>query len=162
MLQTLILTAGSLALALAGLLATATAAEPAHHHHHQAAAEPQQLALNNGSKWQTDQPLRDGMNQLRALLAPRIAEVHSGKLAAAAYQELGKAIEKQVGTIVATCKLDPKADAMLHPLIADLLAAAEAMQGKGGLKPAAGAHKAVTALNNYGRYFNHPGWQPLK
>ena len=28
-------------------------------------------------------------------------------------------------------------------------------------KPAAGAHRIVTALNQYGRHFEHPGWQPL-
>lgn len=162
MLQTLILTAGSLALALAGLLATATAAEPGHHHHHQAAAAPQQLALDNGSKWQTDQPLRDGMNRMRQLLAPQLAAIHHGRLGDAAYRQLGGQIEQQLADIVANCKLSPKADAMLHLLVAELQTGAAAMQGKGTLQPAAGAHKVVQALNNYGRYFQHPGWLTLR
>lgn len=148
-------------LALAGTL-PAQAGEALPHRHGHEMAQPATLTLDAGKKWNTDQPLRDGMLQIRALLAPRIADIHSGKLGAAAYRQLGAAIAKQVGGIVADCKLEPKADAMLHPLIGELLAGADAMQGKGGLEPAAGAHKAVMALNDYGRYFNHPGWQGLK
>lgn len=148
-------------LALAGI-PSAQAGEAQHHHHEHEAAQPAKLMLDAGKRWQTDQPLRDGMLQIRALLAPRIADIHSAKLGAEDYRQLGMAIEKQVEGIVASCKLEPKADAMLHPLIGELLAGAAAMQGKGELQPAAGAHKAVMALNNYGRYFNHPGWQSLR
>jgi hypothetical protein len=48
--------------------------------------------------------------------------------------------------------------AALHA--ADALGA-DAMQGKSKTKPAAGAVQAVRAVNQYGKYFDHPGWKPL-
>ena len=51
---------------------------------------------------------------------------------------------------------------MLHIVVADLIAGADAMQGKGDLAPRVGAHKAAMALNAYGKHFRHPGWKPLK
>jgi hypothetical protein len=78
------------------------------------------------------------------------------------YRALGTTVEQEVARIVAECKLEPKADAMLHVVIGDLVAGAEGMQGKGQIKPAAGARQVVQALNAYGRFFEHPGWQGLK
>ena len=120
------------------------------------------LALNAGKKWATDEPLRRGMDTIRADLAPRLAGIHKGKLSADEYRALGGDIEKQVGTIVAECKLEPKADAMLHLIIADLAAGSDAMQGKGKVAAADGARQAVHAVNAYGQYFDHPGWKPLR
>lgn len=148
-----------LAVALSGWMQAAHAAEHQHHQHHH---QPQQatLSLDNGKQWATDQPLRDGMATMRQSLAAQLPAIGAGKLDRAGYATLGQQIEAQVGKIVASCKLDPRADAMLHPLLADLLSGAAAMQGKGG-SAAAGAQQAVAALNNYGRYFQHPGWQAL-
>jgi hypothetical protein len=61
---------------------------------------------------------------------------------------------------VANCKLTPEADAVLHVVVADLLAGADQM--KSGTDAAAGAHKVVTAANEYSRYFDHPGWKVLR
>jgi len=58
-------------------------------------------------------------------------------------------------------KLPTDADAMLHLIVADLVAGADIMQGKAAGDPADGAHKVVTAANAYGRYFNDAGWKPL-
>jgi hypothetical protein len=38
---------------------------------------------------------------------------------------------------------------------------ADAMQGKSKTTPAAGAAQTVGAVNQYGRYFQHPGWKPI-
>jgi hypothetical protein len=35
------------------------------------------------------------------------------------------------------------------------------MKGKSKTTLGAGAVQAVRALNEYGKYFNHPGWKPL-
>ena len=55
----------------------------------------------------------------------------------------------------------PTDDANLHLIVAELLAGADAMQGKSKTTPAAGAAQAVRAVNQYGRYFDHAGWKPL-
>ena len=149
--------AGTMALALP-VVSNAQATSAAHEH-----ATHGKVTLDNGKKWPTDEALRTGMTGIRKLIEPQLDAVHGGKLTAAQYNELAQKVEGQVGYIVANCKLDPKADAMLHLVIADIGTGVDAMAGKGGaVKPAQGAAGVVTALNEYGRNFNHPGWKPIR
>lgn len=129
--------------------------------HSHAAGAPATLALDHGKKWTTDAPLRQRMGEIRALMAAQIDPIHAGRLTAAEYAALGFAIEQKVAAIVAECKLPPDADAMLHLIVADLVAGADVLQGKAAGNPAEGAHKVVTAANAYGRYFDDAGWKPL-
>lgn len=131
-------------------------------HDHQHAAAPAKLQLNAGKKWPTDAPLRQAMAAMRTELAGRLHAIHKGSLAREDYAALGKSIEVQIGSIVAQCKLEPKADAMLHIVIADLSGAADVMQGKAAGQPGEAAHRAVLALNSYGKYFAHPAWVAIK
>jgi len=154
----------SLAFALLSslLIGAATAAVSAETHAHQQGAAPAKLQLNHGKKWPTDAPLRQAMAAMRNDLAGRLPAIHQGKLASEDYVALGKSIASQVGNIISQCKLEPDADAMLHIVIADLLAAAETMQGKTAGQPVAAAHRAVVALNSYGQYFADPEWRPIR
>jgi hypothetical protein len=145
-------------LALAGNAGATTDHHAAGHAHE----PPATLELDHGEQWATDAPLRKGMDALRAAFAGRLAAIHAGTLAPADYAALGATIEIEVATIVAECKLEPKADAVLHVIVAELLAAADILQGRAPGTPAAGAHRAVIALNDYGRYFDHPRWQALQ
>jgi hypothetical protein len=131
-------------------------------HDHQHEAGPARLELNQGRKWPTDAPLRKAMATLRAEFAGKLHAIHKGSGAKEEYATLGRSVEAQIGTIVSQCKLEPKADAMLHIVIGELGGAADIMQGKAAGDPAEAAHHAVMALNSYGRYFSHPGWQALK
>lgn len=130
-------------------------------HHHHATTQPHPLTLDQGRQWATDEPLRAGMDRIRAAMAERLERIHQDELTADQYRTLSAEIQQHVGAIVAQCKLEPRADAMLHIVIADLLAGAGAMQGKGDAVPIAGAHRVVEALNAYGEHFTHPGWRPL-
>ncbi len=132
------------------------------HHAGHAHEPPAQLELDQGRRWATDAPLRKGMETLRTAFAARLAAIHAGTLAPADYAALGATSETEVATIVAECKLEPRADAVLHVIVAELLAAADVLRGKAPGVPVAGAHQAVTALNDYGRYFDHPQWRPLQ
>ena len=151
-------------LAAAGLalgLAAGSLAADAHKHDHDAA--PAKLELNNGKKWSTDEPLRQGMHNIRKLMDASLHDIHEGKLSAAKYGALAKKVNAEVGGIVANCKLEPKADAQLHLVIADIGEGVEAMEGKAKkVKRSAGAIKVLGALEKYGTYFDHPGWQPIK
>jgi hypothetical protein len=154
------LTALAAALAGAALLALPAAAADEHKHEH-GAAEVHKLSLNHGKKWPTDEPLRKGMAEIRNLVEAQHAGIHTGTLKPAEYAALGEGIEAQVGYVVANCKLDPKADANLHVVLEEVLEGVEAMKGKEKKSPRAGAGKVVAALNEYGRYFDHPGWKKL-
>lgn len=144
-----------------GLLATSVAAAEKDAHQH--GADAVKLTLDNGKKWATDAPLRTGMGNIRTEMQASLHAIHEGKLSAAKYNELGKKVSTEVGAIVAQCKLEPKADAQLHLVVADLLDGVETMQGKAPkVKRQAGAVKVVAALEKYGNYFDHPNWQPIK
>lgn len=135
----------------------AVAVESLDHHH--ATSDRQQL--NHGSKWETDAPLRQGMAAIRGELAGKLQAIHKGSLSNGDYAILGRTIEAQIVSIVSQCRLEPKADATLHVVIGELTQAADVMQGKTKGKPADAAHRIVTALDSYGRYFNHPGWKTI-
>lgn len=151
-----LLTAAGLAL---GLAAGSLAAD-AHKHDHGAA--PAKLELNNGKKWATDAPLRKGMENIRGAMDAALHGIHENKYSAAHYGALAKKVGGEVNGIVANCKLEPKADAQLHLVIADILEGVEAMEGKAKkVKRQAGALKVGSALEKYASHFDHPGWQPL-
>jgi len=149
-----------LALALALAQPAARAAEP--HGHAPGAAAASGLQLDNGRKWATDAPLRRGMSEIRKAVGGASPAVHAGKANPATYAALGKRVEAQVGRIVAECKLEPKADAMLHLVIADLVAGADAMKAAGsGAEGRAGLLKVADALDAYGKHFDDKGFKPL-
>lgn len=154
---------GAAALTLTVASLPATAAEHRHDHGHSHGAAPAKLELNNGKKWETDAPLRKGMENIRNSIDAMHHEIHENKLSTAKYGELAKKVNGEVNGIVANCKLEPKADAQLHLVIADILEGVEAMEGKAKkVKRQAGALKVGGALEKYASHFDHPGWQPLK
>lgn len=155
-----VLVAGTAIAAAAGPAAiAATAADTAHSHE---ASAPGKLALNAGRKWETDAPLRAGMGRIRNLADATVARVHAGRMDASQYAVVAGQVEQQIAGIVANCKLEPKADAMLHLVIADLGAATDALKAKApGAKPEQGAVLLAKAVNDYGRFFQHPGFTPV-
>ena len=147
-----------LALALSSPLAV-LAASDAHDHGKSA---PHKLELNAGKKWETDAPLRKGMDGIRGLVAPQLKAAHAGKLSAAQYKQLAGKIEREVAGIVENCKLEPAADAQLHGLIAEIGAGVDAMNGKSAdTRPVDGLLKVTHAVNQYPHYFDHPGFRAL-
>ena len=149
------------ALTLVATSAGPALAQTAAHRHD--AATPHKLTLNQGRKWATDEPLRGGMGRFRGLVEPQIGAAHAGKLTPVQYRELAMQIETEVGGIVANCKLEPKADAMLHLVIADIGAGTDTMAGKDAkARPALGLVKVAQAVNQYGSHFDHPGFKPIR
>ena len=154
----LVRTAIAASLALAFSAPTLAAEEPAHDH----AAAGATLQLNQGEKWQTDEALRKGMGNMRAALAQDLELIHANKASAAQYDALAAKLNGEVAYVVQNCKLDPKADAELHKVIAEVLGGAEAMQGKeAGVERRDGAVRVLKALEAYGEHFDHPGWRNL-
>ena len=155
------LTAAVAAVAMAAALSAPALAQTATHDH--GAAAPHKLTLNQGRKWTTDEPLRASMGRIRGLVEPQLGAAHAGKLTSAQYRELATQVETEVGGIVANCKLEPKADAMLHLVIADIGAGTDAMAGKDAqTRPALGLVKVAQAVNQYGSHFDHPGFKPIR
>lgn len=134
-------------------------AAPDHHDHGHAGHT---IELNAGKKWGTDEALRQGMDAIRALTETALPAAHAGTLSPAGYDALANDVNAQVAHIVDNCKLDAKADAQLHVILAELAAGIETMQGKrAGEARAMGVVHVSQTLNTYGKYFNHPGWKTI-
>lgn len=137
-------------------VAAAHAADRTHEHDAHGVAA---LKLNNGQKWKTDAPLRQGMANIKAAVQPHLHAIHEETLKAANYQALAKRANTQIAFMVENCKLPPDADAQVHLIIAELGAAADAMAGKDKTRSRQeGALQLVHALATYGEFFDHPGW----
>lgn len=151
-------------LLVAGLsLSAAGLAAPAHKHDaHADHAAPTTLQLNAGKKWATDAPLRKSMESIRQSVEASLHQIHENRLTPAGYGTLARKVEGEVGNIVSNCKLEPKADAQLHLIVADLLAGAEQMAGKvKKAKRQDGAVKVIGALEQYATYFDDPQFKPI-
>jgi hypothetical protein len=132
------------------------------HSHSHDAAEPAQLTLNNGRKWATDDNLRLAMSRIRDALSAELPAIHSGKATTEQYRTLAQKANDQIAFMVKNCKLEPEADAMLHLVLADIIAGADAMMGQDSSETHKGAAKIAHALDNYAAYFDHPGWRGLE
>lgn len=149
----------SAALLLTAVAETTMAQEHSHSHGHE---KPAQLTLNNGNKWTSDDNLRQSMSRIRDALAAELPAIHSGKATAEQYRALAQKTNDQIAFMVKNCKLEPKADAMLHLVLADIVAGADAMKAQDGSGARKGAEKIARALDSYGAYFDHPGWHGMK
>lgn len=128
--------------------------------HHGAASA--QLTLNDGMKWESDANLRQGMSRIRDALNADLHAIHMDKATAEQYQSLAKKIDAQIEFMMDNCKLEPKADEMLHLVLADIIAGAEAMKQPDAGKARKGAESIARALESYGSHFVHPDWNKQK
>lgn len=155
------LTIAALSMGLIGVAqAAAEGTAPAHHHDH--ANAPASLQLNDGKKWETDAPLRLAMGNIRQSMAASLHRIHQGQLSRQGYAALAKQIDGEVASMVANCKLAPQADAQLHVIIAALLDGSRSMADptQAALRQS-GAVKVIGALEQYGTYFQDPGFSAI-
>ena len=147
-------------LAAFGISIGVAAAE--HRHSHEHGTAPAKLGLDNGKKWPTDEALRQGMGNIRSTMAASLQGIHENRLSQAQYAELAKKVQDEVGNIVAHCRLEPRADAQLHIVVADIVGGAEAMAGPAKkVARQRGALRIIGALDRYDAHFDHPGWKAM-
>ena len=123
------------------------------HAAHGGPGAPEGLVLNEGRKWATDEPLRKGMENMRALAAQAGPASTMDDAHAAA---LADGLRAQVNYLILNCKLEPRADAVLHVLIGELLGGASELADPP--TRARGVAAIERALQHYPQYFDHPGW----
>ena len=155
---------GAILLAAGLSFAAVAHAAPAAHSHdaHAGHGAPATLQLDAGKKWGTDEALRTSMESIRQAVAGSLHDIHENRLKPAGYAALASKVEGEVGNIVANCKLEPKADAQLHLVVAELLSGAEQMAGKvKKAKRQDGVVKVIGALEKYAAYFDDPQFRPI-
>lgn len=138
--------------------AVAQGGHDAHAHGHDTHATASERAPAPEKRWAVDAPLQSGMNKIRAAVEG-LGHHELGHLDRKQVVTLAAEIDVQIRFLVENCKLDPKADAALHGIIAQLLAASKALQDTPA--DAAPVAKLRAALNDYPRYFDDPKWLPI-
>ncbi|MBI3187639.1 MAG: hypothetical protein HYZ31_07245 [Gammaproteobacteria bacterium] len=133
------------------------ATEHNHGHDQQAASA---LTLDHGKKWQSDAPLRQGMQSISDAVMKNVDAFHHDKLTKPDADKLAQHINEQVTFLVTNCKLQPQADATLHVIIGELLTGADAL--KKDPNSMQGMPTLVKALMQYPEYFEHKGWKGIK
>lgn len=113
-------------------------------------------AASPAGGWNTDAALRTGMGRIRRSV-DALEHYRHGHIGPDQALVLARSIEKDVAAIVATCKLDPAADAALHAIIAKLMRGAAALRAH----PAdlAAIEPMREALAEYGRSFDDPDFR---
>jgi hypothetical protein len=136
---------------------TVTAPPPAvaGHDEHAAAATGPVEAPPAGQRWATDAPLRAGMARVR-IATHALEPLQHGPMEAAQVRAQADEIQAAVNAMFAQCHLPPQPDAALHPLLAKLLIASQALRDK----PADGAPLAVLTdvLTRYPQLFDDSEW----
>jgi hypothetical protein len=117
------------------------------------------LRLNQGKKWQTDEALRRGMNEIRAAMTDALTPIHENVFTPAQYDALAARTQAQIDYVVSNCKLPEAADQQLHIVLEQIIDGVAEMKAATGRDQ--GAAKIVQALGQYGDYFNHAGWRPV-
>ncbi len=154
-----VLFAGALMLALSPVLAEDHAAHhDDHHHHHAEGVDLLDLQRSDSESglWATDEPLREGMDGLKAAFEPMHSAFRNDEFDAEQASELADQINAQVNFMIVNCSLPPEPDAELHKLLAASLGAARSLRESDDLHD--GLHQLHQVLQVYPEYFDHPGW----
>ena len=126
------------------------------HHHEQQDAE---LVLNHGEKWSIDASLHLGMTRIKDDLKQNLDLIHYDKFTHEQFNSLALKLDRHLSFLFENCKLEPKADAQLHILLARIMSGVDTMKHADNKKP--GAVAIIKALQDYPKYFNDANWQPI-
>ena len=143
-----------LVMGLASLAGGALATTPHPDDGHGAAIR--ELRLDQGKRWPTDEPLRQGMSDIRAAMATAFPQIHMGQFTSAQYGALAAKIQERVDHVVGNCRLSEEADAQLHVVLMEIVEGTEAIRT--GPDRLGGSMRVIQAIEAYGRNFDHPDW----
>ncbi|WP_159016632.1 DnrO protein [Cognatiluteimonas profundi] len=141
---------------VATALLAVSATSLAQTHAHDVVVAPSTGTEAATARWKADPALREGMGRIRREVLG-LEHYQHGHIGPQQAVVLAGDIERDVGFVVSHCKLAPKADAALHPILAELMRGAQAIQSD----PADVAAIAPMrlALQRYPALFDDPDWQ---
>ena len=121
------------------------------------------IAPETAKKWAGDENLRHGMENVRATLAAGLPAVRSGKASEAQRHAMAKSVNDEIAYIFQNCKFDQNVDAVLHSILLEIIAGADAIADEKNLQDRRQGIKRITrALEEYAARFDHPSWRGLK
>lgn len=130
------------------------------------AAQPKNKTVNTrpSNGWETDDGVRRAMSAIQQAMASRQQDIAADRLSAKDYQGLAKSIEESLAMAEKSSQAPVAALKAFQAIVAiDLRRSAELMRTGATVKlQRAGALGVPQTLNNYGQYFQHPGWVAAK
>ncbi|MBA3486066.1 MAG: DnrO protein [Lysobacter sp.] len=139
-------------LLLAGMAVPTVHAQDGHRHHAPAKKSAQEPVAG---RFATDAPLRKGMAEIRKAV-DALGHYEPGHMGSEQAVDFAGQIQHQVDYLIANCKLDRKADAALHGIIARLAGSARALQSRPSDLTAIPPMR--DALQQYALQFDDRGW----
>jgi type VI protein secretion system component VasF len=124
-----------------------------HDHAAHAAIDGKQVPVPS-PRWAADATLRDGMGRIHQTLN-ELRHYEMGHMPDTIAKDRAGAIQDAGAYILAHCKLQPQQDAVMHSMLAPLLAAAQKLKDQPDKAEVAALREAVA---DYPRYFDDPGW----
>jgi hypothetical protein len=121
--------------------------------------DPPLLLLNHGEKWQTDEPMRRAMSNVRDSVAGVQHAIDQNTATPAQYDALSRQINEQLSHIITNSKLTRKAQENFYAIFLDLVDGKEMLRQSGMQRD--GALKIIGALERYPEFFDHAGWRAL-
>ncbi|ODS51056.1 MAG: hypothetical protein ABS42_00445 [Bdellovibrio sp. SCN 50-8] len=144
-------------------LSLASDSDHSHSAHTSAKSQELVLKLNGGKKWDTDAPLRQGMEKIKNLINADLQQIHNRKAVESTYKRISEGVDSQIQYLFQNCKLAPEADAQLHVVLSKIISGSKRMKdGKNLDERRAGAIEVLGALDSYNKYFDHPGWKSIE
>ena len=115
------------------------------------------------ARWPTDETIRTAMATIRKATLDNHTLVTHRRMPPATAQSFANAIAAAVSRIRTDTQVPADAKAALEPILADIVAGAEAVAGRGGeAAPIEGIVRIDAALGHYPLRFDDPTWQPLR
>ncbi|MEO8119398.1 MAG: hypothetical protein ABI606_08770 [Rhodoferax sp.] len=123
-------------------------------------AKNTETPLNHGKKWETDDAVRQGMENIREAMTTNQEGIANERLSAQDYERLAETINQNITVIVQTRKVTKAAEKAFHLVVMmDLTQSMLLMRSTSKVQlQRAGALGVLQSLRNYGQYFHHPGW----
>lgn len=119
-------------------------------HGHEGMSE-ERLSLNNGAKWEADEPTNRNAEKIRTI-GTQFQEIEEKGLEE--YQTFGQEVNESINTMIRECTMEGEADQALHIWFLPLLQHAETLQDAtdtDGLDQI--ADKMIDRINMYSGYF---------
>ncbi len=122
------------------------------HRHHSAHTKKTPIHQDQKKRFKPTDDLKVRMEKILALTKELKDKKGNRKLVG----EYSDQVAAVVNDIFKTCKLDPEADAAVHPVLGRILEGAEELKKE---KYESGHSKIHEALLNYEKSFSHEGWR---
>lgn len=122
--------------------------------------KPSEHTLSHGKKWETNEAMRQGMDNIRQAMTTSQEGIEKERLSAQDYQRLAEAVDKNVADILKNGNLAKVTSKAFHIVVlADLTQSTGLMRTSPKIQTQRVAAMGVLqSLRNYGEYFQHPGW----